>query len=283
MPVARVIDVVQAFSQRRGWRFGVISVAALFLILLTAWLGRWQLSRAEQKLALQAEIEQRASAPPLDQQQLAQALQAGRWADLLHRRVQLRGQWLAQATVFLDNRQMYGKPGFFMLTPLRLDAPGAPVLLVQRGWVQRNFLDRSLLPDIPTPAGPVLLQGRLAGPPSALLELASAPPGQAQNQPASMAGNPAENPQEHPAKRASRIRQNLDMPAFAAETGLALAPLSMLQTDAASEGLARDWPLVQQGVAKHYGYAFQWFGLSALVAFLYVWFQFVRPSPGPQR
>jgi surfeit locus 1 family protein len=48
------------------------------------------------------------------------------------------------------------------------------------------------------------------------------------------------------------------------------------QADGAADGLARDWPPIATGVEKHYGYAFQWFGLSALIAALYVWFQIVR-------
>jgi surfeit locus 1 family protein len=44
----------------------------------------------------------------------------------------------------------------------------------------------------------------------------------------------------------------------------------------ASEGLLRDWPQAGSGIEKHHGYAFQWFGLSALIALLYVWFQIVR-------
>jgi surfeit locus 1 family protein len=44
-----------------------------------------------------------------------------------------------------------------------------------------------------------------------------------------------------------------------------------------ADGLRRDWPVVDAGLGKHYGYAFQWFGLSALFAGLYVWFQLLRP------
>ena len=58
--------------------------------------------------------------------------------------------------------------------------------------------------------------------------------------------------------------------------GLPLAGLSLQQTDAANDGLQRDWPQINTGVDKHYGYAFQWFGLCALMALLYVWFQVVR-------
>ena len=173
---------------------------------------------------------------------------------LVHRTVALTGQWLPQYTVFLDNRQMNGRPGFFVLTPLQLQDSHA-VVLVQRGWVARNFQDRMALPAVDTPDGVVQLQGRVAPAPSKLFELDAGitEPG------------------------FSRIRQNLDLETFSAETGLALTRLTVLQTGPASEGLLREWPAIRSGVEKHYGYAFQWFGLSSLVVILYVWFQLVRP------
>ncbi len=256
-------------------RFWLVTVAALAAVVLTASLGRWQLDRAAQKEAFQTAVDTQARLPLLDGRSLAMdhkvagkvqskvegevegkgdALAPQEQA-LVHRTVALSGQWLAQHTVFLDNRQMNGRPGFFVLTPLQLQGSPA-VVLVQRGWVARNFQERTALPSIDTPAGPVQLQGRVAPPPSRLFEFAGAdtlPPG------------------------SSRIRQNLDLEAFRSETGLALTRLTVLQTGAASEGLLRGWPAIRTGVEKHYGYAFQWFGLSSLVVFLYVWFQLVRP------
>jgi surfeit locus 1 family protein len=58
-------------------------------------------------------------------------------------------------------------------------------------------------------------------------------------------------------------------------------PLSVQQTDTLRDGLQRDWQRPAAGVDKHYGYAFQWFGLSALIALLYVWFQLVKRPPTP--
>jgi surfeit locus 1 family protein len=52
--------------------------------------------------------------------------------------------------------------------------------------------------------------------------------------------------------------------------------VSVLQTDPPAEGLSRDWPSVNLGVDKHYGYAFQWFALGGLIALLYGWFQIVK-------
>ena len=179
----------------------------------------------------------------------------------------LQGRWLPEHTVYLDNRQMQGRPGFFVLTPLQLSGGGAGVVLVQRGWVARNFQDRTQLPSVTTPAdAEVRIQGRVALSPSRLYEF--------------QGGDSAQG--------SSRIRQNLDLAAFRTETGLAFAPLTVLQTGPvgdAGDGLLRDWPVVGAGVEKHYGYAFQWFGLCGLIALLYVWFQivrrFIRPRSQP--
>jgi surfeit locus 1 family protein len=61
------------------------------------------------------------------------------------------------------------------------------------------------------------------------------------------------------------------------EAGLSLrTDLSVVQIGAASEGLLREWPAINLGVEKHYGYAVQWFALTALIVGLFVWFQ-LRP------
>lgn len=232
---------------RRGRRFWTLTAAVLLGVALTAALGRWQLQRAAQKEAIEAGIASRAALPVLEQS----SLQHDDDVDmLLHRRVRLHGRWLAQRTVYLDNRQMFGRPGFFVLTPLEL-SPGR-VVMVQRGWIARDFQNRSHLLAIDTPEGPVELAGRIAPPPARLYDFAAASQGD------------------------SPIRQNLDLSAFRRDTGLPLVPWTVVQTGAASEGLQRDWTPVTSGVERHYGYAFQWFGLCALIVVLYAWFQFIR-------
>ena len=240
-------------------RFWLIALAAVAGMLATASLGRWQLSRAAEKEALQATLDTRASMPAIGGKELFSAAATGSASEaepLLHRAVVLEGHWLPAHTVYLDNRQMQGRPGFFVVTPLQLSGHGGNnrVVLVQRGWAPRNFQDRTQLPQVQTPDGLVQVQGRVAPAPSRLYEF--------------QGGDSAQG--------SSRIRQNLDLAAFRTETGLALANLTVLQTGTAGEGLQRDWPVVGAGVDKHYGYAFQWFGLSGLIALLYVWFQIVR-------
>ena len=226
-----------------GLKFWVTTIAALIGIASTLALGRWQLSRAAQKEGLQAAIVAQGQLPPLGN---AALVGLGNPLDAVHRTVVLRGKWMASKAVFLDNRQMSAKPGFYVITPMLLDNTESAVL-VQRGWIGRNFTERERLPEVQTADGVVEIQGRIAPPPPKLFELGDAGTG--------------------------RIRQNLDMVQFKAETGLPLLSVSVLQTGSASEGLLRDWPVAAATAGKNYGYAFQWFGLSLLITLLYGWFQ----------
>lgn len=234
----------------------VVLLAALVGVAVTARLGVWQLDRAAQKIALQAQMDERAQAAPVPAAQLAQdeATAAQQW----QRPATLRGWWLPQGTVFLDNRTMDGRAGFLIVTPLLLADGHA--LLVQRGWAPRDATDRTRLPPIATPAEEVQLQGRLAPWPSQLLQLGASETG--------------------------AIRQNLDRDAFGRELRQPLLPLTLQLmaaptpvngNAAADDGLLRHWWVPTADVSKHHGYAVQWFALAALIAGLYVWFQLVRP------
>nr|WP_255568955.1 SURF1 family protein [Comamonas sp. NLF-1-9] len=240
----------------------MIAVLALAIAVATGWLGSWQLSRAHEKLAAhQAMLEREQLAPWSGPQLLAALAQDPALAQTqAYHPVRLRGRWLADATVYLENRQMHGKPGFYVYTPLQL-AESGQVLAVQRGWAPRDFNDRARLPQLPEPEGEVVLQGRIAGEPGRLFEFA----------------------ESADARGAGEIRQNLTIAAYAADFSLDLLPLSVAQTGAANDGLLRDWPAPDSGVDMHYGYAFQWFGLCALVIVLYVWFQLIRRLGGRRR
>lgn len=240
-------------------RSAIVLVAAIAAAALTARLGLWQLDRAAQKTALQQALQQQRALPSLSQAELAREP-----ADVpaqVHRSVRLQGRWLATMTVYLENRQMNGRPGFYAVTPLQLDDGSA--VLVQRGWVPRDPRDRTRVGAAAPPPGVVQVAGRIAPGPARLYEFEGAASGP--------------------------IRQNLDVASFARETGLPLRPLAVVQEDEATaagvavppspnDGLLRQWPQPATGVAKHHGYAFQWFALCALIIGLYVWFQLIRPA-----
>ena len=236
--------MISGLHSRRFW---LLTLAAVLVAAGTFSLGQWQLRRAAQQEALQAAIEASNRRPALDGKALAAIKNI---ADDLHRRVAVQGVWQAAHTVYLDNRPMSGRTGFWVFTPLLLQE-SRQVILVQRGWVPRDFTDRTRLPPVATPAGLVTVEGRIAPPPSKLYEFKGGDVG--------------------------AIRQNLDLAAFRLETGLPLLEASLLQTGAPSEGLLREWAAPNLGVDTHYGYAFQWFGLCALVVGLYAWFQVMLP------
>jgi surfeit locus 1 family protein len=238
-----------ALSARR--RALAILLATAAGVVVTANLGAWQLRRAAQKIALQDALESRAKTAPLSAGDLATTFAQ---AEPQHYRpVRLVGTWVAQRSVYLENRQMAGRVGFELVTPLHLEGRDDAVL-VQRGWVPRDLRDRTLLPPVVTPRGMVEVIGHIAPAPARLYEFA--------------------------ASSAGLIRQNIELDSFAKEAGLRLAAVSVRQDDGAGtagDGLSRDWPRPAVDVQKHYGYAFQWFALGALMAGLYVWFQLVRP------
>lgn len=239
-------------SQRNGVskQFWVL-LAAAFAVAVTFSLGTWQLRRGAEKAALQTAKVQQAALTPLEAESLGvKGDSLVNRQGLIHRRIELKGYWLPEHTVYLDNRQMNGHPGFYVLTPFKL-RPSGTVVLVQRGWAARSFLDRAALPAVQTPSGDVVVSGHLAPWPSRLYDFGGAETGP--------------------------IRQNLNLSQYQQQTGLPLLEVSVQQTGPASEGLLREWPMVASGVEKHHGYAFQWFGLSALIASLYVWFQIVQP------
>lgn len=232
---------------RRTSRFWIVTLATAVTVAATAALGLWQLSRAAQKQALQASVDARAVLTVWRNEDI---LAAPDLQSALYRPVRLTGRWVQQADVYLDNRQMNGRTGFFLITPLKLQGSDQ-ALLVQRGWVPRDFTDRSRVPQPDTPTGEVVVEGHLAPPPGKLFELGEA--------------------------AAGPIRQNIDLAAFSVELRTPLLQASVLQAPGAKDGLLREWPRITAHVDRHYGYAFQWFGLCALAGILYVWFQFISP------
>ncbi len=222
----------------------MVALAALALVLLTLRLGFWQLDRAAQKQALQAERQAATQRPAVA---VAEVL-AQPQADWAQRQVQWEGHWWPGHSIWLDNRPMKQRSGFVLLTPLQLTHGG--VVWVQRGWVPKGAGAHAAPPWPESPTGVVRVSGRLSAQASRAYDL----------------GGAASGP----------LKQNLDLAGTADALGQAPLPWVLWQT-ASCEPLDCDWPAPDDGVAKHHGYAAQWFALSALTLGLYVWFQVFLP------
>jgi surfeit locus 1 family protein len=154
----------------------------------------------------------------------------------------LRGSFEPSRTVLLDNKMHNGRTGYQVVQPLRL--AGGKRVLVNRGWLAAGAT-REQLPAVPTPAGEVALQG---------LRLDHFP----------RAFEPAG------ATHTGIVWQNASVEDFAAWSGMALEPYVFEQHSALDDGLVRDWPRPDAGVAMHESYALQWYSLAALALVLFI-------------
>jgi len=224
--------------------------------LITASLGQWQLRRAAEKAALQAQADAARAAPPL------RLLPGASLDELVGRLVRVRGSFVPEATVFIDNRTHQGVAGFHVLTPVRIEDLSV-TLVVLRGWVPRDLRDRARLPDIPTPVVPIELSGMLEARLVRSLELR----------------------QPQPPGAGDRLWQNYDPAVYRAWSALAVADVVLRQDPGdIDDGLVRVWRVAGSDVDKHHGYALQWFlmAAAALAVTLYLIFfrsRHARPDP----
>jgi len=242
---------------RFGFRFRPVAfIAALVVAIIGILLGNWQQGRAAYKTELQERQLARAAEPPLD---LTASAQAGPIDEF--RSVRLQGEFVADWPVFLANRPMTvqsrTQSGFYLAMPFKIAGSDMHVLVL-RGWLPRPAgAEYGKLPAFATPAGPLLLKGRIVASAGKVMDLGEGPP-----------------------LAPGALVQNLTPEALAAASGLKLQPFVVQQTQAAGrrDALARNWPAPDAGIDKHRGYAFQWYALAALALLFYVITGFRRGS-----
>lgn len=164
------------------------------------------------------------------------------------RTVSVRGTFDPRHTVLLDNKVRHRQPGYEVVTPLKVAGSDEHVLVV-RGWIAAPA-SRDVLPEVRTPAGVTSIEGvSQARLPRLLVH----------------------------GETHGKVRQTLEIDAFAAETGLRLQPRFIEQHSQADDGLLREWSRPDFGVEKHESYALQWYSLAVLAALLGIVFSFRKP------
>ncbi len=227
---------------RITFRFRFIPfVAAAIAVVVGLSLAQWQTRRANEKIELAEKLRARQSAPAI---RLGSALPEDE--DIEFRRVVVKGEFLRDWPVYLDNRPTNGVAGFYLLMPFKIVASDRYVL-VARGWIPRNVADRTKVPMIATPDGVIEIEGVARQSIGQVMQLGA-----------------VDAPRPH------AIVQNLDIASFAASSKLAVQPIFLEQLSDTHDGLVRDWPLPSTGVEKHRGYAFQWYALAAMAFIFFV-------------
>lgn len=225
-------DVLRTLLTPRWIVAGVVVavVASVFVGL-----GRWQLSRHDEKVLENEVRTARLTAQPVEIDELL----AGAGDDvgsLEYRRSVAVGAFRPSQEVLLRSRVRDGVAGFEVVTPFELET--GTVLMVDRGWVPLSF-DQVPVEQAPPPTGTVQLSG--------VLRLGAA--------------RGALQPEDPEGSVLSRV----DLDRLATMVDGPLAPVWMQLVDDEDETLplAAPEPVFDDN-GPHLSYAFQWFSFAVI-------------------
>jgi surfeit locus 1 family protein len=219
----------------------ITALAAATGMALTLALANWQLNRAHEKEGLATRLAVLAKDAPVSLPAAVMKAQDVEW-----RRVTARGRFEPRYGVLIDNRIRHGVAGYHVVMPLEIGSTrgGGRYVLVNRGWIAGNP-DRARLPEVKTPGATIEITGLATVPSHRFLELSS---------------RAAEG----------KVWQNLTLDRYREAFPIAVQPVVIQQESPLDDGLVREWDPPNLGVDKHYGYAFQWFALSATLFVFYL-------------
>lgn len=232
-------------------RYLIFAALALVTAAVCVRLGFWQLSRLAQRRARNAVVASRLRLPELTR---LGALPADS-AAARFRRVRLVGRFDYAHEVAVMARTHDGSPGVHVVTPLRVAdaAPGAPAVLVNRGWVY-------------SPNGATVALERWREKPASPDSLVSV---------AGFVDEISPRPARFAAERtagaggaSSRSVLWLDDREIEGRAGYAVAPLVVLMenpvTRALEDSVPVRLPVPALDEGPHLNYALQWFSFAAI-------------------
>ncbi|MEI6836457.1 MAG: SURF1 family protein [Alcaligenaceae bacterium] len=219
-------------------------------------LGIWQLNRATERRAIASSIQQGQAMTALDLNGSApDPVNIKNWTP-----AKVQGQWRGDLSVLLDNRNLEGRPGLWLATPLVMTDGRA--VLVLRGWFARPLGDQKA-PVVATTPDIQQLSGELAEHVPRMFELWSSSRASSNNfgfKPQALASAQIDSIDTAKLQRV----QNLSLAELSDQSGLNLLPVVLLQTSASNDGLIRVWPKPSVDADKNTGYAMQWFGFATI-------------------
>ncbi|MAK14681.1 MAG: hypothetical protein CMK55_03460 [Proteobacteria bacterium] len=209
----------------------LITFFALFVLTLS--LGIWQINRGYEKKELE-------NIYSLQQSYPIEEITYNLDSEInLYRSVSIKGKFL-EDLFYLDNKIHNGKPGVVVMSPFELDDGSA--LMISRGWVE--MADRNNFKRINTPEESLTLVGTLR-PSSTGLTLSS-------NTTLKL-------------EKAFFLIQALDLSEIKSIIGRDLKASVLELSDLSPASFTSIWKPINLSSYRHFGYAFQWFGLSIVI------------------
>jgi surfeit locus 1 family protein len=231
------------------------TLVTIGLLVLFVSLGRWQWGRGVLK-----QEQWDAFAAHRDEFRSLDAASAAAELAKLPRfaLVALNGRFDGERQFLLDNRSFEGRPGYEVLTVLKLTSGAG--LLVNRGWLPASGF-REQLPDIGLAVDVIdrRVRGRIDQLPTAGLESGRAAPALGGNWP--------------------RVTSYPRAAELAAAYGSELLPGMLLLDERDPNGFTRQWKPPGLEPARHKSYAIQWWGFAVLLLVLYFGLNYRRVEP----
>ncbi len=224
----------------------LICIVSLMVLAVLISLGFWQLERAEEKKGLLIDAKNKSYGNVIDLNSLE--TRGVSLNSLRYRLGKVKGTFDGERQFLLDNQVKGGVVGYNVLTPLTTATGG--VIFVDRGWVAQG-LTRELKPDVSLfqSEGVVDIEGEIYLPLGKAYSLGGMDTGEIVW---------------------PRVIQYLDFDLMAERLGVSAAPLTLRLSPQAKDGYLREWPVVAGEPEKHWGYAFQWFGMALALFILLV-------------
>ncbi len=231
------------------------SIAALIVFIVLISLGFWQLDRAEEKRVIEHEVHQAQVQQALNLNAYLKEKMPKSLLEKIYHNVEVAGYYDKQHQFLYDNRTYKGKPGYHVLTPLRL-SDSKIAILINRGWIPYNG-SRDNIPSIQVSNENRVVLGEIRNPSKAIVLSDTAPV----------------------VTKFPVTIQNISISGLSKQLGYSLLPIVIELDKAEPLGFVREWQPYYGKIDKHIAYAIQWFLMAAILLFLYVKLNTKRAIP----
>ncbi len=229
-------------AKRPFIKIGLIALLVVAGVTLLCSLGFWQLQRAKQKEDILAQLQKGMHHQILNQEALTHPIAP---ISLRYHRIALKGEFLNQYTILLDNVTNKSSPGYYVYVPFQFNDDH--YVLVNRGWIPLGP-SRQKIPLPPGVKGEVTIEG--------YLDFAY------------------RNPFIRHALETDSVQwplrvQQLDLGLLGDLTGKKINKMLVVLDKSSPYAFELPHtPGTQMTPSRHRGYAFQWFSLAALLVVL---------------
>ncbi len=224
-------------------------VVGAVLVVQFAALSVWQINRGLEKRANRAAFAERSNFASFRDGADVRSYQS----------IKADGRFVSGQQFLLDNIILNSRYGFYVLTALDM-ADNEPLLLVNRGWIQKtgpNMDLAAVAESIAVAESPLTVRGRVGSLPKPGIRMGD-----------------AVLPQDAWPKLAV-FPTAADL---AVSLGRDVQPFVLLMDPDDEHGFLRHWVPEEMGPGKHFGYALQWFAMGVVLAGLLI-FNYRKKRP----